>query len=34
MANYVVEAVWLRQMLKELYSPMTWSTLVYCQGHP
>jgi 6-phosphogluconate dehydrogenase len=29
MANGVVEACWLRQLLQELHAPLTKSTLVY-----
>jgi hypothetical protein len=31
-ANGVAEAAWLRQLLQELHSPLTWSTLVYCDN--
>jgi hypothetical protein len=32
MANGVVDACWLRQLLHELYSSLTKSTLVYCDN--
>jgi hypothetical protein len=31
-ANDVVEAAWLRQLLQKPHSPLTWSTLVYCDN--
>jgi len=31
-ANGVAEACWLRQLLQELHSPLTTSTLVYCDN--
>ena len=31
-ANGVAEASWLRQLLAELHSPLTKSTLVYCDN--
>jgi hypothetical protein len=31
-ANGVVEASWLRQLLAKLYSPLTESMLVYCDN--
>jgi len=31
-ANGVAEASWLRQLLAELYSPLSWSALVYCDN--
>jgi hypothetical protein len=31
-ANGVVEACWLRQLLQELHAPLTKSTLVYCNN--
>ena len=31
-ANGVAEACWLRQLLQELHSPLTRSTLVYCDN--
>jgi hypothetical protein len=31
-ANGVVEACWLRQLLQELHAPLTKSTLVYCDN--
>jgi hypothetical protein len=31
-ANGVAEASWLRQLLAELHSPLSWSTLVYCDN--
>ncbi|WVZ94405.1 hypothetical protein U9M48_040298 [Paspalum notatum var. saurae] len=31
-ANDVVEASWLRQLLAEIYSPLAKSTLVYCDN--
>jgi glucan phosphorylase len=30
--NGVAEAVWLRQLLQELHSPLTTSTLVFCDN--
>jgi hypothetical protein len=32
MANGVVEACWLQQLLQELHAPLTKSTLVYCDN--
>jgi hypothetical protein len=32
MANGVAEACWLRQLLVELHSPLSWATLVYCDS--
>jgi hypothetical protein len=32
MANGIAEAAWLRQLLQELHSPLTRSTLVYCDN--
>jgi hypothetical protein len=32
MANGVAEACWLRRLLQELYTPLTKSTLVYCDN--
>jgi hypothetical protein len=32
MANGVVEACWLRQLLQELHAPLTKSTLIYCDN--
>jgi hypothetical protein len=32
MANDVAEAVWLRQLLQELHSPLASSTLVFCDN--
>jgi hypothetical protein len=32
MAKGVVEATWLRQLLAELHSPLSRSTLVYCHN--
>jgi hypothetical protein len=31
-ANSVAEACWLRQLLVELHSPLSWATLVYCDN--
>jgi hypothetical protein len=31
-ANGVAEACWLRQLLVELHSPLSWATLVYCDN--
>jgi hypothetical protein len=31
-ANGVVEACWLQQLLVELHSPLSWATLVYCDN--
>jgi hypothetical protein len=31
-ANGVVEACWLQQLLVELHSPLSWVTLVYCDN--
>ena len=31
-ANAVVEASWLRQLLSELYTPLRQATLVYCDN--
>jgi hypothetical protein len=31
-ANYVAEAYWLRQLLVELHSSLSWDTLVYCDN--
>jgi hypothetical protein len=31
-ANSVAEACWLRQLLVELYSPLSRATLVYCDN--
>jgi hypothetical protein len=31
-ANGVAEACWLRQVLVELHSPLSWATLVYCDN--
>jgi hypothetical protein len=31
-ANGVAEAYWLRQLLVELHSPLSWATLVYCDN--
>jgi hypothetical protein len=31
-ANSVAEVCWLRQLLVELYSPLSWATLVYCDN--
>jgi hypothetical protein len=30
MANIMAEVCWLRQLLVELHSPLSWATLVYC----
>jgi hypothetical protein len=32
MANGMAEACWLRQLLVELHSPLSWATLVYCDN--
>ena len=32
MANDVVEASWLRQLLQELHTPLERSTLIYCDN--
>jgi hypothetical protein len=32
MANGVAEACWLRQLLMELHSPLSWATLDYCDN--
>jgi hypothetical protein len=32
MANSVAEACWLRQLLVELHSPLSWATMVYCNN--
>jgi hypothetical protein len=32
MANGVVEACWLRQLLQELHALLTKSTLIYCDN--
>jgi hypothetical protein len=31
-ANGMAEACWLRQLLQELYAPLTKNTLVYCDN--
>jgi hypothetical protein len=31
-ANGVAEAFWLRQLLAELHTPLSWSTLIYCDN--
>lgn len=31
-ANSIIEAAWLRQLLQELHSPLKQSTLVYCDN--
>ena len=31
-ANNIAETAWLRQLLQELHSPLTRSTLVYCDN--
>jgi hypothetical protein len=32
MANGVVEACWLQQLLQELHAPLTKNTLIYCDN--
>ena len=32
LTNDVTEGAWLRQLLQELHSPLTRSTLVYCDN--
>jgi hypothetical protein len=31
-ANGVAEVCWLRQLLVELHSPLSWVTLIYCDN--